>query len=194
MKTIKKIIIAIIVILFMVMASCEPAEPAGDMVPYMSDITYIPCKASAKGRVKKKMFRRSEYDNLGTYTLTAYCNCARCCGRAGGKTASGTTPKAEHTIAVDPKVIPYGTAVWIRGKKYVAEDCGGSVRGKHIDIFFASHAEALKFGKQKAEVFKRKSPQLLFKIKVAKVNKIKDLTREKVRMFGNIIKSRRHTR
>lgn len=194
MKTIKKIIIAIIVILFMVMASCEPAEPEGDMVPYMSDITYIPHTVSAKGKVKKKMFRRLEYDSLGTYTLTAYCNCARCCGHAGGKTASGTTPKAGRTIAVDPKVIPYGTAVWIRGKKYVAEDCGGGVKGKHIDIFFASHTEALKFGKQKAEVFKRKSPQLLYKMKLVKIDNLKKVARKGVRSFGNIIKSRRHTR
>jgi 3D (Asp-Asp-Asp) domain-containing protein len=194
LKTIKKIIIAIIVILFMVMASCEPEEPAGDMVPYMSDITYIPCKVSAKGKVKKKMFRRSEYDSLGTYTLTAYCNCARCCGRAGGKTASGTTPKAEYTIAVDPKVIPYGTAVWIRGKKYVAEDCGGGVRGKHIDIFFDSHSEALKFGKQKAEVFKRKSPQLLYKMKLVKIDNLKKVARKGVKSFGSIIKSRRNAR
>ena len=37
--------------------------------------------------------------------------------------------------AVDPSVIPYGTEVLIDGHVYIAEDCGGAVKGNVIDIF-----------------------------------------------------------
>lgn len=147
--------------------SCEPSEPQGDLTPYMSDIVYIPQKVSANGKaktVKKKTLKA--YESLGTYTLTAYCNCSKCCGGyAGGKTASGTIPKAGRTIAVDPKIIPYGTEIYINNHKYIAEDSGGAIKGKHIDIYFNNHSDCLEFGRQKAEVFKKNKKKLLTKIK-----------------------------
>lgn len=93
--------------------------------------------------------------SLGTFKLTAYCNCSTCCGQwAGGATASGAMPKAGRTIAVDTSVIPFGTKVVINGNVYVAEDTGGAIKGNKIDVFFSSHQEALNFGVQYAEVFK----------------------------------------
>lgn len=86
-----------------------------------------------------------------TFTATAYCSCRKCCGKwADGKTASGTTPEQGRTIAVDKKVIPLGSIVLVDGVEYVAEDTG--VKGKHIDIYFDSHKEALDFGVKKVEV------------------------------------------
>lgn len=84
------------------------------------------------------------FSQLETYEITAYCE-------TGNKTATGTIPKAGRTIAVDPKVIPYGTKVWIEGIGFrVAEDCGGLVKGKIIDLFVEENA--LKFGRQKRKV------------------------------------------
>ena len=40
-----------------------------------------------------------------------------------------------HTIAVDPDIIPYGTKVMIDGIIYIAEDCGSSVKGNIVDIY-----------------------------------------------------------
>ncbi len=92
--------------------------------------------------------------SLGVFKLTGYCNCVKCCGsHSGGTTATGTIPKANHTIAVDPTVIPYRTVVIINGEDYVAEDCGGGVKKYHIDIYFDTHEEAIAFGAQYAEVF-----------------------------------------
>lgn len=90
---------------------------------------------------------------LGEFKLTAYCGCAKCCGIwADGYTATMTLATADRTIAVDPKVIPYGSEVLINGKTYIAEDCGGAIKGNRIDVYHDSHAEALEFGVQYANV------------------------------------------
>ena len=64
-------------------------------------------------------------------------------------TATGTTPKW-GTIAVDPSVIPYGTKVYIPrfGKTFVAEDCGGAIKGNKIDIFMNSESECNSWGRR----------------------------------------------
>lgn len=87
---------------------------------------------------------------LGNFTLTAYCNCAKCCGTAGNKTASGTWPSAGRTVAMAG--VPFGTQLLINGHVYTVEDLGTPYG--HVDIFFNSHAEALSFGRQSAEVYR----------------------------------------
>ena len=90
--------------------------------------------------------------SLGTYTITAYCPCKKCCGKSDGITASGAKAKANHTIAA-PKGFDFGTKLIINGIEYVVEDRGGSVKGKRLDIYFSNHSEAKKWGKRKCEVF-----------------------------------------
>ena len=64
---------------------------------------------------------------LGNFKLTAYCNCAVCCGRwAGGPTASGKMPVQGRTIATG--VLPFGTKLNIGGKIYTVEDTRHAVR------------------------------------------------------------------
>lgn len=93
-------------------------------------------------------------ESLGEFVLTSYCESACCCGQyANGYTATGTKAVPGRTIAVDPRVIPYGTKVIINGHEYVAEDCGGAIKGNRIDILAESHAAALDFGRQTAEVY-----------------------------------------
>ena len=41
----------------------------------------------------------------------------------------------------------------INGTVYTAEDKGGGVRGRHIDIFYDTHAESKHHGVQNTEVF-----------------------------------------
>ena len=162
----KKIITAIIIILALLMMCCEPKEPEGEVEPYMHDIPSN--KVCAKGRAKKikkiKKKHLKKMEELGTFTLTAYCSCAKCCGKAGQRTASGVYPKSNHTIATDPKVIPLGTEVVIDGVVYKAEDTGGAIKGNKIDIYFDSHEEALNFGKKKMKVYKHEY-ELVAKIK-----------------------------
>lgn len=86
---------------------------------------------------------------IGKFKLTAYCPCHSCSGGWGDGTASGKRAKENRTIAVDPKVIKLGTRIKINDVTYTAEDVGGGVKGKHIDVFFSSHSKALKFGLKK---------------------------------------------
>lgn len=102
---------------------------------------------------------------IGTYRLTAYCSCEKCCGywatvrpldSEGNPivyTASGAVAKAGVTVAADTSVLPFGTVVVINGHEYIVQDRGGAIKGEKIDIYFDDHQEALKFGVQYAEVY-----------------------------------------
>lgn len=83
-----------------------------------------------------------------TLVATAYCPCWECCGKTDGITSTGVKATAGKTVAVDPSVIPYGSEIVIDDHTYIAEDCGGVIKGDRIDIFFDSHTEALEFGIQ----------------------------------------------
>lgn len=98
--------------------------------------------------------------SLGEFEVTAYCNCALCCGiHAGGPTASGTMPEAGRTVAVDPELIPLGTELLIDGERYLAEDTGRLIKGKIIDIYFDTHEEAMRYGRQNKKVYIRKTEE-----------------------------------
>ncbi len=82
---------------------------------------------------------------LGRFKLTAYS------GPQGGKaraiTATGTSARAGRTVAVDPKVIPLGSRIFIEGiGERIAEDVGGAVKGRHIDVYVPSIPAANRFG------------------------------------------------
>ena len=91
--------------------------------------------------------------SLGVYKVTAYCSCKSCSGNWGNLTATGKRAKSNHTVAADTNYLPYGTKIIIDGVTYTVEDCGGGVKGKHIDIYFDTHTEVKKFGKQFKEVY-----------------------------------------
>lgn len=122
-----------------------------EMVKYFTQLI----EEYEKEQEQKKLSQQRKI-SLGRFLLTAYCNCSKCCGSwAGGPTASGVMPQAGRTIAVDLKVISFGTKIMINNHVYVAEDTGDKwVQGNHIDIFFDDHQEALNFGVQWAEVYK----------------------------------------
>jgi len=76
----------------------------------------------------------------------------------GWTTASGCIAKRNangfSTIAVDPRVIPLGTKVYVDGYGYaVAEDTGGAIKGNRIDVFFTSNSEAFKWGVRSVNMY-----------------------------------------
>lgn len=82
---------------------------------------------------------------MGEFKITAYCPCDECSEGYGRLTSTGKYARSGHTIAVDPDVIGYGSRVLIGDSIYVAEDCGGIVKGDHIDIFVDTHEEVEEF-------------------------------------------------
>ena len=89
---------------------------------------------------ERQLAEEKEKRFLGEFKLTAYCPCRACSAGYGFQTATGVRAAEGTTIAVDPRVIPYHTKVYIEGVGYrIAQDCGGAVKQNHIDIFVASH-------------------------------------------------------
>lgn len=95
----------------------------------------------------------SDLIDMGKFKLTAYCPCEECSEGHGYKTATETIAKEEKTIAVDPDVIDYGSKVLIGDTIYIAEDCGGGVKGDHIDIFMEDHFAVDKFGVKYTQIY-----------------------------------------
>jgi 3D (Asp-Asp-Asp) domain-containing protein len=104
------------------------------------------------------------YCVLDSVSVTYYCTCQRCCGKAPdhpayGITASGTRATPYRTVAVDPSVIPLGADVLVDYgdgaglRRYRAEDTGGAIKGNRIDLCVGSHAEALQLGRRTATVY-----------------------------------------
>lgn len=102
---------------------------------------------------------------LGVFRCTAYCPCYECCeGYALNRPkdengndivygASGRVLYPNYSVAVDPRVIPYGTRLMIGGHEYVAADCGGGINGSSIDVYFATHAETYEWGLRYLDVY-----------------------------------------
>ncbi|RGG79379.1 hypothetical protein DWW76_12995 [Coprobacillus sp. AF17-11AC] len=67
----------------------------------------------------------------------------------GNLTSTGAIAEEGKTIAVDPSIIPYGSIILINGNEYVAQDCGGAIKGRKIDVF----VESPKMEKQVTEVY-----------------------------------------
>lgn len=76
-----------------------------------------------------------------------------------GITASGTQAKV-GTVAVDPKVIPLGTKMYIVSTDgnvvygyCTAEDTGGAIKGNKVDLFYNTTSECLQFGRRSVYVY-----------------------------------------
>lgn len=78
---------------------------------------------------------------------------------AGSKTAMGTRARV-GAVAVDPRVIPLGSKLYIESMDgypsygyAVAEDTGGAIKGNRIDLFYNTNAQANQFGRRNVKVY-----------------------------------------
>ena len=90
------------------------------------------------------------YSKAFTVEATAYA--------LDGITATGTVPKRVEggwsTIAVDPRVIPYGTKVYVENYGYaIAEDTGGAIKGNRVDLYMNSVSAALNWGRRNVTIY-----------------------------------------
>ena len=162
-------IIIITIIIFIVLCNMpKVSESYNDKTaaPYVSNLTTFEPQTkeeSSEIEVELKTIPTKQpviieeiikHEPFEEFEATAYCACSKCCGKwADGITASGTKATAKRTIAVDSNLIPLGSKVEIEGLgTYIAEDTGSAIKGKIIDIYFDTHEEALKFGRQKVNI------------------------------------------
>ena len=90
-------------------------------------------------------FKKSYYMEATAYLPTD--------GGGHGITATGV--RARHGIvAVDPRVIPLGSYVYIEGYgRALAADTGGAIKGHKIDLCMESLTDALNFGRRTIKVY-----------------------------------------
>lgn len=95
-----------------------------------------------------------EYSYVIDGKATAY-NCPGYVGR----TASGTIAEVGK-VAVDPKVIPLGTKLYVVSQdgQYVygyciAEDTGGLIKGNKLDLYFSTWDECIQFGYRPVTIY-----------------------------------------
>jgi 3D (Asp-Asp-Asp) domain-containing protein len=133
-------------------------------------LSWICCSPSPAKVKKRKASVSSAPRDPSLVLVTGYCNCEKCCGwkkswfgfgkpvydygpnkgkpKKVGVTASGIEASA-GTVAADPKVFKFGTRLEIPGYGIGrVEDVGGAIKGRHIDLWFPSHKEALKWGRR----------------------------------------------
>ena len=85
---------------------------------------------------------------------TAYEGSSISCGRWAKhhRTATGRIPR-RGIVAVDPRVIPLHTRLYVEGYGYAqAEDTGGAIKGNRIDVFIPSLREARQWGRKRVRI------------------------------------------
>ena len=114
-------------------------------------------KRSTVARSTSKVAPSSKPASAGsqTYTMRATAYTAYCEG-CSGITANGTDLRSnpdQKVIAVDPRVIPLGTKVWVEGYgEAIAADTGGAIKGNKIDVFIPSDGQARNWGVRTVKV------------------------------------------
>ena len=77
----------------------------------------------------------------------------------GNHTCTGDDPIPNYTVAVDPKLIPIGTELYVESDYpgvtgyYLAMDTGGDIHGRRIDLFMESHDACVKFGRRDVKIY-----------------------------------------
>lgn len=134
-------------------------KPVNEIVAYGTS-TSIPPSSSFSVSTTSKLLTLEDgtqipYDSYIDVVATAYTTE----GSDFNITKSGAVAQY-GIIAVDPKVIPLGTKMyvvaadgtWVYGYA-VAGDTGGFIKGYRIDLFYDTKAECINFGRQKARVY-----------------------------------------
>lgn len=121
----------------------------------LSKGTYVKPVVVAKSVPENKDFN---YKKVLTMSATAYTAGYESTGKRPGDygygiTASGMTAK-HGVVAVDPRVIPLGTKLYIENYGYaIAGDTGGAIKGNKIDLFYDSLKDANRFGRKNITVY-----------------------------------------
>ncbi len=104
------------------------------------------------------------YSRMIPMNATAYDLSYESCGKRPGDRGYGITASGMRAqrgvVAVDPKVIPLGTKLYIESADgsfvygyAVAGDTGGAIKGNRVDLFMDSYSECMQFGRRTVNVY-----------------------------------------
>ncbi len=135
--------------------NAQASEQAAAHVPYLVYHEEGYFKPGENGVITTPEGEELRYTSVISCSATAYTT-----ERQENKiTATGTVAHVGG-IAVDPKLIPYGTRLYIISEAgtwsygyATAEDCGGGIKGNKIDLFFDTYDECIDFGVRNALVY-----------------------------------------
>ncbi|HEX9683251.1 MAG TPA: 3D domain-containing protein [Acidimicrobiales bacterium] len=109
----------------------------------LASVERLAAQRAARVASSSRSGERGRY--LGTFSTTCYA--------LSGRTASGH-PVSNEVVAVDPRVIPLGTRIYIEGiGERVARDTGGAIKGNKLDIWNPSSSWCLQFGRRNLDVW-----------------------------------------
>lgn len=126
----------------------ELNDAQGQLQEYTKYKAMYECIAVEKDQLQKEVEELSKWKALGVFRITAYWYGE---DEYGDLTTTGVRAQVNHTIAVDPKIIPYGSEIMIDGQIYVAEDCGGAVKNNVIDVWVEHQSNS--FGVKYKEIY-----------------------------------------
>lgn len=105
------------------------------------ELNAIPSRSGARTNALNDSVSIPQKRYLGSFRITGYDTCSRCCGKCDGVTASGTQATVGRTCAASAD-LPFGTRLWIEGiGERIVEDRGGAIKGNRIDVLCANHPD-----------------------------------------------------
>lgn len=128
------------------------SKPVKEIIVLGTSNVYTPSRGGDIRYTKKMKVRATAY--------TADLNCT---GKGPNDPGLGITctgkravrnPDGCSTIAVDPRVIPLGTKLYVEGYGYaIADDTGGAIKGKVIDLYYDSSNESWDWGSRNVNIY-----------------------------------------
>ena len=131
-----------------VVAIARPGAAVLAPLPVVVALPALPASGAPELPVKRTL----------TMVATAYDPGPASTGKSPGHPAYGITATGMRAtygvVAVDPRVIPFYTRLYIPGYGYaIAADTGGDIQGNRIDLFYPTYAEAIQWGRRTVPVY-----------------------------------------
>lgn len=131
-------------------------EPVNGIIEEGTKTTFV----SSRGQVTR-------FVRALKMTATAYDATFESCGKHPGDPNYGITYSGLRVrpgiVAVDPRVIPLGTYLYVEGYgEALAADKGGAIKGNRIDLYYESPKDVARFGRKTVKVYVLDKPRYRF--------------------------------